>query len=150
LNVSDGDAVEFKALLERGGSSVSICVGCGLCCDGTLLSHLAVSDESDLGAPLRTLGVEIIVAADPPVFELPCPAVEQGTCTIHHLHRPHACAQFECALSQAVLDGNLPSAQAREVIATTLEIRSAVSDGRRSRADLENALDEHFRGTITR
>ncbi len=25
----------------------SLCVRCGLCCDGTLLSYLAVSDDSD-------------------------------------------------------------------------------------------------------
>jgi uncharacterized cysteine cluster protein YcgN (CxxCxxCC family) len=30
----------------------SICIGCGLCCDGAVVSHLAVRDESDLGAPL--------------------------------------------------------------------------------------------------
>jgi hypothetical protein len=55
----------------------SICVGCGLCCDGTILSHLAVADESDLGWPLRMLGVELIVQSEPPVFALR-PAVVDG------------------------------------------------------------------------
>lgn len=126
----------------------SICIGCGLCCDGTLLGHLAVSDQSDLGAPLQLLGVSIIAAADPPVFELPCPAVEDGRCTIHHLHRPQACAQFECALSAAVQRGDIPAAAARDVIATTLRVRAAVTVGEAPAEVLERQLDEHFRGRI--
>ncbi len=128
--------------------NMSICVGCGLCCDGTLLSHLAVSDESDLGMPLRALGVQLIAVAEPPVFELPCPAVEHGTCTIHHLHRPRACSQFECSLSRAVLDGESEPDAARAVIARTLVVRAEVGDGRRPRADLDHLLDRHFRGSI--
>lgn len=126
----------------------SICIGCGLCCDGTLLSHLAVSDESDLGMPLRALGVELIAVAEPPVFELPCPAVDHGTCTIHHLHRPRACAQFECSLSRAVLDGEIEPETARAVIAQTLEVRTAVRGDRRPHGDLVQLLDRHFRGNI--
>jgi hypothetical protein len=145
----DGLSGEWQTSELFGTEPNSICVGCGLCCDGTLLTHLAVSDESDLGAPLRMLGVEIIAAAEPPVFELPCPAVENGTCTIHHLHRPRACAQFECALSQAVLDGNVEPGDARAVIDMTLKVRFEVRSGRQSQSDLDQLLDRHFRGTIS-
>jgi Fe-S-cluster containining protein len=112
----------------------SICIGCGLCCDGTVVSHLAVRDESDLGAPLLALGVEIIAAADPPVFELPCPALCDGVCTIHSLHRPSACAQFECALSRSVLNGDVNAVDARLVIAGAFRLRQDVSSG---------VLDQH-------
>ncbi|CAB4925086.1 MAG: hypothetical protein F2520_02075 [Actinobacteria bacterium] len=128
--------------------SMSICVGCGLCCDGTLLSHLAVSDESDLGMPLWAMGVELIAVAEPPVIELPCPAVDHGICTIHHLHRPRACSQFECSLSQAVLDGEIEPTAARAAIARTLEVRAEVGAGSRPRSDLDQLLDRHFRGSI--
>ena len=138
----------MSSVPDVGATSASVCLGCGMCCDGTLLTHLAVSDESDLGMPLRALGVELISAADPPVFELPCPAVDRGTCSIHELHRPHACAQFECALSQSVLDGRTDPGMAREVIRSTLEVRSDVRAGRRPAADLNQLLDQHFRGTI--
>lgn len=131
-----------------GEASQSVCVGCGMCCDGTLLTHLAVSDESDLGMPLRALGVELITAADPPVFALPCPAVAHGVCTIHDLHRPRACAQFECRLSRAVLEGMVAPEEARAVIGRTLEIRETVRAGLRPRADLDRLLDQHFRGTM--
>ena len=130
---------------ERTGDTVSICIGCGLCCDGTVVSHLAVADESDLGAPLRMLGVEIVAAAEPPVFALPCPAVADGRCTIHGLHRPSACSQFECRVSAAVLDGSMATETARATIAHAVALRAEVAAGRRSSTDLEDFLDREFR-----
>mgnify|MGYP000721089463 CR=1 FL=1 len=123
----------------------SICIGCGLCCDGTVVTHLAVRDESDLGAPLRGLGVEIIAAAEPPAFELPCPAVCDGVCTIHDLHRPSACSQFECALSQGVIDGVVSSDEARSVISAALMLRNAVAQGAASSRILDELIDNVFR-----
>lgn len=130
---------------ESGSTSSSVCVGCGLCCDGTLLSHLAVSDPSDLGSPLSTLGVEVIVEADPPVFALPCPAVVGGICAVHELHRPHACQQFECALAEAVASGFVPVDLARSVIADTAAARDRVAAGLDHGDVLERQLDVWFR-----
>lgn len=131
--------------VERTGAATNICIGCGLCCDGTVVSHLAVADESDLGAPLRILGVEIVAEADPPVFALPCPAVTDGRCTIHDLHRPGACAQFECRVSAAVLEGSMSVDTARTTIGRAFALRDAVTAGRSSPADLEQFLDREFR-----
>jgi uncharacterized protein len=129
----------------HGTDEDSICVGCGLCCDGTLLSHLAVVDESDLGRPLQALGVEIIVEADPPVFALPCPAFGGVSCTIYGLHRPHACGEFECDLSTAVIVGELSKAEARSVIVATRALRDRVRAGEAPEADLRVAVERHFR-----
>ena len=124
---------------------MSICIGCGLCCDGTVVTHLAVADDSDLGAPLRMLGVEVEAAADPPVFVLPCPAVSDGRCTIHGLHRPSACAQFECRVSRGVLDGSVGVEAARATIAEAFRLRADVDAGHRPQSDLEHFLDREFR-----
>jgi Fe-S-cluster containining protein len=123
----------------------SICLGCGLCCDGTLLDHVAVSDPSDLGAPLASLGVTLIVQADPPVFALPCPAVHEGVCTVHHLHRPAACGEFSCTLLEDVEAGVLPRAEAKRIIAETLRLRDDVAVGVAPRSALEERLDRSFR-----
>jgi uncharacterized protein len=128
-----------------GSDEQSICIGCGLCCDGTVVSHLAVRDESDLGAPLRGLGVQIIAAADPLVFELPCPAVCDGVCTIHSLHRPSACAQFECSLSQRVLDGRVAFEEARLLISATLALRDAYRNGSVDVNVFQEHVDSVFR-----
>ena len=118
----------------------SICIGCGLCCDGTVVTHLAVSDESDLGAPLRALGVELIVAAEPPVFELPCPAVDRGVCTIFDRHRPHACSQFECGVLVEHLAGGIDRVEALARIDT---LRSARDAG--DLVAVDETLDRWFR-----
>jgi hypothetical protein len=89
--------------------------------------------------------VEIIAAADPPVFELPCPAVCDGVCTIHSLHRPSACAQFECTLSQGVLDGKVASEEARMVISATLALRDAHRNGSVNADVFEQHIDSVFR-----
>ena len=123
----------------------SICIGCGLCCDGTVVTHLAVRDESDLGAPLRGLGVEIIAAAEPPVFALPCPAVQGGVCTIHALHRPSACSQFECSLSQGVIDETVTAEEARLLISATFALRDAYRDGSVSGDVFNEHVDSVFR-----
>jgi uncharacterized protein len=118
----------------------SICIGCGLCCDGTVVSHLAVSDESDLGAPLRALGVELIVVSDPPVFELPCPAVDHGVCTVFDHHRPRACAQFECTVLREHGTGVIDRSEALARIEALRRARNS-GDG----VTLESVLDRWFR-----
>ena len=118
----------------------SICIGCGLCCDGTVVTHLAVSDESDLGAPLRALGVEIIAAADPPVFELPCPALADGACSVFSLHRPHACAQFEC---RVMLDHDTGAIDRAEALERIDVLRRARDGG--DAALVDELLDRWFR-----
>ncbi len=124
---------------------VSICVGCGLCCDGTLFSHLGVIDESDLGRPLAALGVRVIVEADPPVFELPCPAFDGHACTIYSLQRPRACGWFECDVSVAVTAGEMSRAEGRAIIEATRELRDRVRAGEAPDADLRAAVERHFR-----
>ena len=120
-------------------ADASICIGCGLCCDGTLLSYLAVSDDSDLGLPLRVLGVELIYEADPPVFALPCPAVRDGCCTVFDAHRPHACSQFACRLLLAHEAGEVERTTARRAI---VDARDAQ---RRDQVALDALLDRWFR-----
>jgi hypothetical protein len=127
----------------------SICIGCGLCCDGSLFGHLAVSDETDLGWPLRSLGVEIIVEADPPVFALPCPAVHEGCCTVFHQHRPRACEQFECDLLVAERAGHVTRADALATIAATVALRDAVRRGEAGPAALQAEVRAHFLARTT-
>lgn len=123
----------------------SLCFGCGLCCDGTLFSHIGVLDESDLGIPLRQLGVEVIAEADPPVFALPCPAVAHGVCTIYHRQRPRACVWFECDLVRAVAAGAVSSFEARTVIVDTKALRDRVRIGLADDNELRRQVTVHFR-----
>ena len=133
---------EFDESAQR---ALPICVGCGLCCDGTLFTHLTALDENDLGLPLRLLGVRVIVEADPPAFELPCPAVAEGRCTIYDRHRPRACHEFNCDLVHAVDVGATSPAAAREAIAATVQLRDRVRSGSAPEALLRVQIEAHFR-----
>jgi uncharacterized protein len=133
------------ATAEAAGDEASLCVGCGLCCDGTLFDHLAVADESDLGMPLRLLGVEVIAAADPPVFALPCPAVADGVCTIYDRQRPRACAEFFCDLHGAVEAGRTSRAEAVATIRATQALRDRVRAGTADERELRAQVVAHFR-----
>lgn len=124
------------------------CIGCGLCCDGTVVTHLAVRDESDLGLPLLGLGVEVIFASDPPVFALPCPALCEGQCTIFSLHRPSACAQFECAVSAAFHAGDLSLREAKQRIQEAFVLREKVQSGEISHDKFEHHIDKVFRQRV--
>ena len=123
----------------------SVCVGCGLCCDGTLFSHITALDDNDLGLPLRLLGVEVIVEADPPAFALPCPAVAEGRCTIYDLHRPRACREFTCDLADAVASGAVTTGAARRIIADTIALRDKVRAGEADATTLDTRIRTHFR-----
>jgi uncharacterized protein len=140
-----GWVVDASTASPPSDDDVSVCVGCGLCCDGTLFSHLGVIDESDLGRPLAALGVTVIVEADPPVFELPCPAFDGCACSIYSLQRPTACGWFECDLSTAVTSGRMASAEARSVIVETRALRERVRAGQAPEAELRAAVERHFR-----
>ena len=123
----------------------NVCIGCGLCCDGTVVTHLAVADASDLGQPLQAMGVEVDGRADPPVFSLPCPAFADGRCSVFHLQRPSACATFECAVSNGVADGSLTVSVAQSLIQRARELRAEVADGTLPATVLEDFLDAEFR-----
>ena len=136
------EGTDHDQVVDAVGAVDSVCVGCGLCCDGTVVSHLAVRDASDLGAPLAAMGVEVIAEADPPVFALPCPAVVDGVCTVYELHRPRACAQFECALSTAVVAG--PDSRRRSPCGRCEARRLQVRADDRARAELRALIERHF------
>lgn len=125
------------------GRAGDICIGCGLCCGGALLSHVALCDETDLRLPLRALGVEVIVSTEPPCFELPCPALHEGVCTVY-AHRPAACREFECSLLRRVQVGEVSELVARRVIEEALALRD-LSD-----PDFEPYVERWFGSATTK
>jgi Fe-S-cluster containining protein len=141
----DAGVVAVRDPAGQPADEASICVECGLCCDGTVVSHLAVRDESDLGVPLAALGVTLLVEADPPVFALPCPALHERRCSVYDLHRPSACGLFECAVSSAVAAGTMARADARAVIAETVSLRDRVRAGEEPEDALRRQVARHFR-----
>jgi hypothetical protein len=63
---------------------------------------------------------------------------------VHDLHRPDACGQFECALSTAVRDGEIPVADARAVIAEIRAHEAGVADREPLPPEVQALVERHF------
>lgn len=98
----------------------TLCRGCGLCCDGSLFSHVGLEPEDvakleALGIPTRTLrsGTEVLPQK--------CCALEGRDCQIYS-DRPKSCAAYQCLLAHALdaKEVTLEEAQATVVKAQRL------------------------------
>ena len=98
----------------------SICVDCGMCCDGTLFAQAPLRPE-DHAPPA---GVHSAVD-EPSYFRQPCAALDHRACTIYH-DRPTVCRNYRCELLKAVESGSTTVEDARTIIATTIELRDRV------------------------
>ena len=82
-----------------------LCTACGMCCDGTLFSFVAVTPDE--ARTLRGAGVE--VRDDAGRLKLPqrCGALDGCRCTVYET-RPFVCRRFDCLLVRSVTDKELP------------------------------------------
>ncbi len=96
----------------------TLCTACGMCCDGTLFSFVAITRDEAI--TLRAANVE--VTDDAGRLKLPqrCGALQGCTCTVY-AQRPFVCRRFDCLLVRAVKDKELP---VEEALAITAEARS--------------------------
>lgn len=105
----------------------SICVGCGMCCDGTLFSRASVTSNDD-PALLATLGFVTKADETDQWFIQPCQAFGGGHCQVYD-QRPHTCRRFRCALLVEHEDNALPAAEALRVIRQAADLRDRVRTG---------------------
>ena len=69
----------------------ALCLECGLCCDGTLFTHVALTEEE------QKLGLG-------DVLRQPCPALASDHKCGVYAKRPKGCARFVCMLGRALED----------------------------------------------
>ena len=101
------------------------CVGCTLCCDGTLYGRARTSPAE---VP-RVLdhGLEVFEADGSPYFPLPCRRQQDTRCAIY-ADRFDKCLSFKCALLRSYQRRETTLAQARSHIATTVALRRRVAE----------------------
>lgn len=102
----------------------SICVGCGLCCDGSMFhaTDLAPHDER---LPLEALGAVFVIDEVSTRFEQPCPAQMGGCCTVYE-QRPTRCRSYDCALVHQLNANAISEAEAQAIVAQAVVVRSRV------------------------
>ena len=141
---------QVRAVAEN----VSICVGCGLCCDGTLHSRTTV--KSDDEARVVAAGLQIEHDGDKRFFRQPCRRFGCGTCTIYE-KRPAVCQTYRCKLLESLDSGGTSRGSALDKIriakslietvrhfcpeAGTPEQRSALARG--LKVEVAKALPNH-------
>lgn len=89
----------------------SLCVRCGLCCDGTIFERARIFPADDL-AQLAADGFILVTAAERIGFALPCHHHQDRICTVYQQGRPHVCHTFRCALLHRLEAGELSCEEA--------------------------------------
>ena len=102
----------------------SICVGCGMCCDGTMYKNVEVG-EGDQRELLATAGLVLALKDDATCFTQPCPAFGGGRCSIYE-DRPTVCRNYRCLLLRRHEAGEVSRDDAAALIARTTVLRDRV------------------------
>ncbi len=154
----------------------SLCLHCGMCCDGTLFTQVPLRPAE--AEALRQRGLSLTVKEDGAVV-LPqrCAALE-GLCCTAYAERPDACRRYRCQLFNALAEGEVSLEEAKGVVdaahakvdavvagvgsaeggrgsamrqarvaAASLELSA---EAREALARAEVYLDQHFRGRFRR
>lgn len=108
-------------MLNNPVSEQEICVGCGLCCDGTLF-HQALLQPGERGHLPEKIEEQYVEAGDREAFRLPC-AYFSGKCTIYDQPRAHICGAFRCRVLHKVADQTLAQQQAMQTVRDALRLR---------------------------
>lgn len=99
------------------------CVGCGLCCNGTLYLRAKVTPGEE--PRLIDHGLELTSDDDRTYFRLPCKYESCGRCTIYK-DRFDICRSFRCALLRRYQAGEVELDEAREKVEKALHLLSVV------------------------
>ena len=105
--------------------SQSLCLACGLCCDGTLFSSVPLRPNDELGA-LKTAGVSIVSDGDPNMFTQPCAAHKNCACIIY-ANRPHDCRAYKCELLKRFERDEISHESALEIINKIISLKNEVN-----------------------
>jgi len=98
-----------------------LCLGCGLCCNGTVFECVQVDPEEQ--RPFES--VQLIRVADKVAVPLPCQKYLERRCSIYE-QRPRRCKKFTCKLYDEVASGSLTSSGARARIEQIRELSGTI------------------------
>lgn len=102
----------------------SLCMGCGLCCDGTLYDGAKVSPGEE--KRMSAAGLDLFDSVQKRYFRLPCPHHSSCKGCMIYEARFDICRSYECALLKRAKAGDLSLAEAQQQIATAKALLSKV------------------------
>ena len=128
-------------------SSNSLCLECGLCCNGVIFADVQLMPE-DNAAQLKALGLPLAPGGKGRKlkFAQPCAAFDGCRCGIY-AGRPKYCREFECLLLKSVICGQVEVEAARRIIRSARARSEKVKKLLRELGDADEhvALGHRFR-----
>ena len=106
-------------------SEAALCVGCGLCCDGTLFARVPVEPEDE--HRVEAAGLVISRETESHFFPQPCTAFADGQCRIY-ADRPPTCRNFRCKLLKSYRAGEIDIGTALEKVELALDLRRKIME----------------------
>ncbi|NOJ80470.1 YkgJ family cysteine cluster protein [Myxococcus xanthus] len=92
----------------------TLCLRCGMCCDGTLFTHVSLQPEEALA--LQRRGLPVGARTDGSLALLQhCSALDERTCTIYE-DRPASCRRYHCQLFSALVEKEVSLDEALAVV----------------------------------
>jgi Fe-S-cluster containining protein len=123
---------------DKGGE---LCLRCGLCCDGTLFSHVPLEPEEV--ERVRDLGLDVdLPEKGEASFRQCCSALSGTRCTIYE-HRPDACKRYRCHLLMALEEDEVSLEDALSVVGQARQMLSQLDEA------LDDAGDDAGGGSVT-
>ena len=98
----------------------SICQSCGICCGGLLFE----TADIDPSGPGRSWPTELIQSVSDQTLPLPCPAFQDGKCTVYS-ERPVVCRDYKCKLLSEYSAGETKKNDALAIIHATHSFKAA-------------------------
>ncbi len=120
----------------------SLCLSCGLCCDGTLFDNVRLGEGEDAERlKKRGLLVAYSRAKAPVAFvRQPCPALGADRACCVYSDRPAQCRAFECRVFKDAQAGRMTSDAAQRVVARARRKAEQIRGLLRRLGDTEESL----------
>lgn len=125
----------------------SLCLECGLCCDGTVFAAMTI--QADEREYVESLGLTTTPDGDRFVSPQPCPAFRGGCCSLYTTGRPLACGAYACQLLYARRRDTLSHDDCLAVIAEVRHVAREVERtmgldvGTFTRAAISDYVEQH-------
>lgn len=101
---------------------MSLCLSCGLCCDGTLFRRVPL--EPGEGA---RLGARVRLSDEDGSLVQPCRALSERRCGVYE-DRPAVCRKFRCLALEQLETGDLTEDEAQELVGEALARRRRLAE----------------------
>src|SRR5436190_3387567 len=103
----------------------SLCLSCGLCCDGTIFGRVQLKADDILG-PLKSGLIQIELKGTKTFFRQPCSAYRESCCQIYE-DRPTNCRDYRCELLKKYEAQVVTWEDAQEKIRRARKLREEIS-----------------------